>query len=48
MLNKYNNNKEDIKNTIENKENEKALELKKYLEEYISIMDKVSLIKNKE
>ena len=48
MINKYNNNKEDIKNTIENKENEKALELKKYLEEYISIMDKVSLIKNKE
>jgi len=47
MINKYNNN-EDIKNTIENKEKEKALELKKYLEEYISIMDKVSLIKNKE
>ena len=47
MINKYyKNNDEDIKDTIENKEKEKAEELKKYVEEYISIMDKVRLIKN--
>jgi len=48
MINKYyKNNDEDIEDTTENKEKEKAEELKKYVEEYIGIMDKVRLIKNK-
>ena len=51
MVNKYykinEENKEDKNKEDKNKIEEKSKELKKYVEEYINIMNKVSLIKNK-
>ena len=51
MVNKYykinEENKEDKNKEEKNKIEEKSKELKKYVEEYINIMNKVSLIKNK-
>ena len=46
MINKYYKNDEKNKEDID-KINEKSNELKKYVEEYINIMNKVCLIKNK-
>ena len=50
MVNKYykinEENKEDKNKEDKNKIEEKSKELKKYVEEYINIMDKVRLIKN--
>ena len=46
MVNKYYKKEEGNNDNKNNINNEKSKELKKYVEEYINIMDKVRLIKN--